>query len=437
MKLRALQLLLLATFSTSAAMGQIDCTPGTVASKKLVCGFPFSTGALQNANILGLSSGNANSALQTATAINIGIATQVSQLPLASASAGTIVVYKAGVPTTINNLGPILVDRAQVIGKGKVFVGFTASQYVFTNIDGVSLSNLPFAFSQTTYSGTNSSTPTSTTFTSSLTNLSFRLNQFVGVATVGLSNRVDFSVIVPIERVSLAAFTPSTTSYVEPTGSSVAAGPVSGSSISASGSASGVGDISFNAKGELWSGEHATVSGGLTVRTPTGDDLNFLGSGAWGINLYAVYSYLAKVSPHAKVAYQWNTSTELNNPTQKFGQNQSLPGGMQYDAGADWGVSRHITIAGDILGTQFLNTPTYTTTTTSLEVASSPTATPTSTKITSSNVVNSSYTVSNVSTGIKINPFRELVLSANVLFQITDNGLRARPTPLVGISYKF
>lgn len=426
MKRHIFQLLLLAAISTYAAMGQatnpqINCSSGS-ASTKLVCQFPFSTG--------GLAAGT--SATETATAINTGIATQVSQLPLASASAGTVEVYKGGVYETFNNLGPILTDRAQVVGKGKVFIGFTASQYVFTDIDGISLSKLPFAYSQTAYYP-HTTNPISTTYTSEITDLAFKMDQFVGVATVGLSKRIDVTVIVPVERVSIGAASNQSFSYIQNTGSSVAAGPYPNPPIYTYGIASGLGDIAFNGKGVLQSGERATVSAGFTVRTPTGDDRNLLGSGSWGFNPYVVYSYLAKVSPHAKFGYQWNTKTELNNPTDTLGQNKSLPGGMDYDIGADWALARHLTVAGDLLGNQYLNTPVYLRTTVNVTTSTSTTPVP----LPSSTIGNSSYTINNLSTGLKINAFKELVLSCNVLFQLNNNGLRSRPTPLIGISYKF
>ena len=422
MKRPTFQLLLLAALSTSAAMGQttpqINCSTGSTA-RKLVCEFPFSTG--------GLAAGT--TATETATAINTGIATQVSQLPLASASAGTVEVFKGGVYETFNNLGPILTDRAQVVGKGKVFIGFTGSQYVFTNIDGISLGNLPFAYTQVGYSP--SGNPISTQYTSETTSLAFRMDQFVGVATVGLSKRIDVTVIVPVERVSLGATSSNSVSYIQNAGSPTAVGPISNPSIYTAGSASGVGDITFNGKTVLQSGERATFSAGFTVRTPTGDDRNLLGSGSWGFDPYVIYSYLARVSPHAKFGYQWNTKSELNNPTDTLGENRSLPGGMNYDIGADWAAARRLTLAGDLLGNQYLNTPVYL-----RSQASVPTTTGTI-QLPSSTIGNSSYTINDLSAGLKINAFQELVLSGNVLFQLNNNGLRSRPTPLVGISYKF
>lgn len=428
MKQRTLQLLLLAALSSLAAKGQINCISGT-ASQKLICQFPFATGVFTNASALGGTQG-IQSAVQAAGVFNSAIGTQVSQLPLASASAGTIVVYTAGVPETFDNLGPILTDRAQTVGKHRFFLGFTASQFVFTDIDGISLGSLPFAYYATAYQhGTN--IVQSNTYTTESTKLSFKINQFIGVATYGLSSRVDMSVIVPIERVSLGATTFNSRSYILDANNNLIFGPYTNPSTYSPGTASGVGDITFNAKGELWSGERGTVSAGINVRTPTGDDQNYLGSGAWGFSPYLVYSYLAKVSPHAKIGYQWNTTTELNNPTDTAGGNLALPGGLQYDLGADWAILRHITVAGDLLGNQYLNAPRLVNTAIPLPTNPSTVSLPTIIAGTSS------YSIANLSTGLKWNPYRNLVFSGNVLFQLNNNGLRSRPTPLVGISYMF
>lgn len=430
MKRYTLQLLLFVSLSSVGAMGQLNCASGA-AAQKLVCEFPFATGLFRNDSALGVGNGTSGATLnaqQLASSINIGIATQVSQLPLASASAGTVEVYKAGVPETFNNLGPILTDRAQTVGRHRFFLGFTASQFVFTDIDGTSLNNLPFSYAATALNPSTGAV-LSTTYTTESTKLQFKIDQFIAVGTFGLTNRIDMSVVVPTEYVSLGATTYNSQSYIVNANNVLVFGPYSNPQTYTSGTASGLGDITVNGKGELWSGEHATVSAAMNVRIPSGDDLNYLGSGAWGVNPYIVYSYLGKVSPHAKFGYQWNTSTELNNPTFTSGGDLSLPGGMQYDFGADWAVAKRFTVAGDVLGNQFLNTPRLISTKTTITGLPAPLAT--------SIAGNSTYSLNNASAGFKLNPFRDLVLSANVLFQINDNGLRSRPTPLVGLSYKF
>jgi hypothetical protein len=434
MKRRTVEILLLTMLCSSAAMGQINCLSGS-ATQKLVCEFPLSVQVFKNYTALGAGTNlTGESAYQVAEAINVGIATQVSQLPLSSASAGAVVVYHAGVPETFNNLGPILTDRAQTVGKHRLYIGFTASQFVFTDVDAFALKSLPFAFEATAYEpGSNQQVVVSNTVTSEQVNLSFKINQFIAVGTYGLTKRADMSVIVPIEYVSLGATTNNSNSYILNASNQQVLPPYTNPNSYASGTASGVGDITINGKGVIWEGERATVSAGLDLRTPTGDDRNLLGSGAWGFTPYLVYSYLAKISPHAKFGYEWNTATELNNTSGTAGGNKSLPGGMEYDLGADWAMSRKVTVAGDILGSQFLNTPhlsegqSYNFTNNQGQSQTIQTLSPGT----------ASYTINNASVGLKFNPARNLVLSANGLFQLNNTGLRSRPTPLIGISYKF
>lgn len=432
MRLRTLHLLVIAALSSSGALAQINCITGP-ASTKLVCAFPYAAGLLSNETALGGQAGieAANQqASAVATTFNAAIAAQVSQLPIASASAGTVVVYHSGIPETFNNLGPILTDRAQTVGKHRFFLGTTASQFVFTDIDGISLSKLPFSFVQTAYVP-NTTTVSSYTYTSEDTNLRFKIDQFVAVGTYGFTNRLDISVIVPVEYVSIGATTYNTTGYILDANNTLVFGPYSSPDTHTPGSASGIGDISFNGKGELWKGERGTVSAGMNFRVPTGDDQNYLGSGAWGYNPYLIYSYLGKVAPHAKIGYQWNSASELNNPTGKAGGNLAMPGGFNYDVGADWAMMRRITVAGDLLGNQYVNSPRYVVSQVALP------DTPSTASLTTISPATQTYTINNVSAGLKWNPFLNVVLSGNVLFQINNNGLRSRPTPLLGISYKF
>jgi hypothetical protein len=431
MRRRALQLLLLTAFASSAALGQINC----INNAHLVCEFPFASGSLSNSS----GAASTGSALNIATGLNLAVASQLTQLPLATASAGTVLVYKNGVPETFSNLGPILVERAQTIGKHRIFLGATASQYVFTDIDGQPLRNLPFSYSSTALSG---STPVSTTYTQEHVQGSLVVDQFVAVATVGVTRKFDLSAIAPVTRVSAGANVPSSTDYVvSSSGSSFSStGPTS----TAKGVASGIGDVEIGSKYELYAGEHSTVSSGFILRLPTGSAENFLGSGAWGFNPYLAFSYLWKVAPHVKIGYQWNTASELNNPTytnpiysySSSGAativnqpNKPIPGGVQYDVGGDWAMSKHFTAAIDLLGYQYLNSQQL--------INQTIVVSPAVPRLLSTTSQNSSYSINDLSTGLKWNPGRSLVFSANVLTQLINTGLRSRPTPLLGIAYKF
>ncbi|MGA7314403.1 MAG: transporter [Silvibacterium sp.] len=437
MKKRTLQLLLLSCISSMGAMGQIDCSTST----KLVCQIPFSTGVLNRA---GSSVTGANS---VAAGFNSAIATQVSQLPLASSSSGTVVLISNGVPQTYNNLGPILTDRASTVGKHHLFLSFTASQFVFTDIDGIPLGNVPFSYSAV---GCPSSVPPSqctvTTPGSSTVSIKedldihFKINQYVAIATYGVMDKLDVSMVLPIERVSIGTSSFDTQEFIVDNTSNVGQGPFPGQPISSRGIASGIGDILFAAKYIVKSEERGTFSVGLNMRTPTGDARNYLGSGAWGTNPYAVFSYVSRVSPHVRLGYQWNSETELNPNLVRPGSNLALPGGLQYDVGADWAWTKKLTVAGDLMGNQYLNAPRLTPSSTTLTYENTLAAQPpptTTVHLGTVTSISSSYWINDISTGVKWNPYRELILTGNVLFQLNNVGMRSRPTPLVGISYKF
>ena len=82
--------------------------------------------------------------------------------------------------------------------------------------------------------------------------------------------------------------------------------------------------------------------------------------GPYGFDPYAVFSYQhGRFSPHARLGYQFNTTTELLPPLSGSGGNGSLPGGFQYDAGVDFVLFRKVptTVAGDMLGYYVVNSP--------------------------------------------------------------------------------
>jgi hypothetical protein len=429
---RILQLLLLSTVSITAVVGQIDCSASSPSAQKLVCQIPFSTGVFSNNG----SANSASAALRAVTAFNTAFATQVTQLPLTSASAGTVLLYKAGVPETFENLGPILTDRAQTVGKYKLYIGSAATQFVFTDINGIPLNKVPFTY-EATATNPNTGAILSNTFTTEDTNIHFTVDLLINVATFGLTNKIDLSVIVPYERVSIGAGSYDSQAYILNADNNVVFGPYAVSSTFTPGNAHGIGDVDVNGKAQIWRGERAAVAAALNVRMPTGDDQNYLGSGAWGFNPYLVYSYLSKVSPHVKVGYQWNTATELNNPTLIAGGNQALPGGVMYDVGADWAAFSRVTLAGDMLGSQYVNSIKLTSTTTPLPTPETNPPTPPSVELPTIATQTGTYSINDLSTGLKWSPYRTLILTGNVLFQLNNDGLRSRPTPLVGISCTF
>lgn len=411
---RILGLLLVPYILVTCVSAQINCATST----KLVCQIPFATGAA--------SPGATEAATAAANAFNGPIAAQLSQLPLPNAATGIIAIYNPAVKgfEPLETLGPIMTDRAQTIGAHRLFLGFSFQQFNFNSIDGFNLTKIPFAY-QAQSQNDNSQ------YVSQLEHISFKYNQYVGIATFGLNTSTDVTLVVPFERVSVGVGTTGSQYFVGPNGQPLGQLPNVVGYVP--GTASGFGDTLAGIKHDFFANREQSrwhLAGGLLVRIPSGDAQNYLGSGAWGLNPYASVSYYQRViSPHARFGYQWNSHTILL--AQSDGNELILPGGLQYDFGADVSViPRKFTIAADFLGNQYLNSPTFYYQ--SFPIPSyQPQGVPNlATKLTS-------YTVSNFSIGVKWNPWKSLLLYGNVLVQLNDAGMKSSPVPLAGISYTF
>jgi hypothetical protein len=203
----------------------------------------------------------------------------------------------------------------------------------------------------------------------------------------------------------------------------------------------------------VYNGERLAVAAGVDVRVPTGDDLNFLGSGATGVKPFGVVSYKARISPHAEVGYEWNGDSTLagtNIVPAATGVTPAntgkLPNRFVYIVGADVRVVKRLTAAFDIYGQRLFNSPqlvpqtytglgncagptdptgatcgTYTPGTTHPDIAQRTT----------------DYNITEASLGLKYRLIGRLVATGNVLLKLDDGGLRSKAIPLVGLSYNF
>lgn len=364
---------------------------------------------------------------------NTTIAQVLGQLPLAAPVSGFVLGFdkRLGIPVEESqNLGSILTERGNTVGKHKVFLGFTFQRFVFQTVDGNKLNSLPSAYFIQTVPGTNTNE-----YGVSTNNLSTNLSQYTGIIAVGLTDRVDFSLTVPYERVSLAAGNSNVQqAFVQSGGATTLSGIQAGQHIP--GSAHGIGDILLNTKAGLLDAEKSKLAAGLEIRLPTGDELNLLGTGAYGFKPYVVYSRVGRVTPHVNFGYQWNGFSDLNRNV-NGGGNLRLPDSLDYSAGVDIGVVRKLTVIGDFVGQHFFNAPRVTPAVpaSSANIPGLPSVFANSQTV---GVATGSINVDNLAVGLKVNPVRRLIVSANVLIRLDDGGLRpARFVPLAGISYRF
>ena len=228
-----------------------------------------------------------------------------------------------------------------------------------------------------------------------------------------------------------------------------------GDGSKASNTATGIGDVVARVKWNAWHGERAGIAAGIDLRFPTGDAVNYLGSGSFGAKPFAIVSYRARISPHALVGFEWNTDSIAAGDLAS-GAKANVPNDFVYSAGADAWITKWLTGSFDIIGQHVLSTEqvigNQTFGTQKLSVipqqflanCGACTANPSPNTIARNNLslsaTASSYNVTNASMGVKIRPLgklSKLVVTANVLVRLDEGGLSYKPVPLVGVGYTF
>jgi Putative MetA-pathway of phenol degradation len=360
-------------------------------------------------------------------AFSTPLGTELSQLPTA-VPAGVFFTFDQGVYKPSNDLGAVFSERAETIGKHRVFVGFTYQRFNFSSIDGNSLGNLPIIL---TAPVTTNGAP-DVVYTVTTSRIDLKSNQYTLLGTLGLTGRLDVSVSIPIQRISMSAAV-NGTEYEQLHGATASFFEY------VPGSSSGIGDVILGVKGIVWQTKDSRfrVALGTDVRIPSGDELNFLGSGTIGIKPYVAASRRGKISPHGNLGYQWNGDSILNANSQL--QKQRLPTDFFYMVGMDANLSKHVTLVADLFGKVYFNAPRL----------SNPVPFPVGhDSVVPLTVIPYTDTLveNSLGLGIKSQVFANfkksqrlanLVVTGNVLLKLNNGGLRSTAVPLVGLSYSF
>jgi hypothetical protein len=359
---------------------------------------------------------------------------QIVSVPLPSPASGYTYQFDASLGVfqrTTQSFGPILAERADTIGARRVAVGFAFQRFTFDTVEGLDLRTVPAVFTHDNAAlrGGREDVVTTTNTIEATT------SQSTTFFTVGINDHFDISIALPIVTNSLRVVSDATIHRLGTTNELThffrqSDGEVGSRRLfTAVGNASGLGDIVVRMKHSVRKQASHGLAVGLDVRVPTGDEMNLLGSGAAGLRPFGIWSGTFQlVSPHANIGYRWNGSSVLaGNPAR--GEAADFPDQWGYAVGADVSVNPRVTLAFDIVGAHLMKAGRLRSETFhALDGVS-----------TFPNIAftRGSLHGLNAATGLKVNLFGRLLVDANVMFKLNNNGLRDKVTPLIGFEYAF
>ena len=323
--------------------------------------------------------------------LNDIISAQIGAIPFASSGAGFAFRYDEDLGTFVQiakSFGPIYAERAETIGKGRFnanlsFTAFKYDEFLGDDLDRFMVATL---HDSDTIPPVDEHTSFELDTVVINLNLDINVNALVFAGTYGLTDRLDVGFLVPLADIDLrvgaqAEVVKSPDNMIPVDVHTFEGGPESPND-SASGTATGIGDIVLRAKYHWLQSETNNVAAAVQVKTATGDDEDFLGTGESTVRPLLIYSRsFGSFTPHVNLGYEFNLDDSDENS-------------LEYAAGFDFGAESY-TLALSILGSREMSGDGIADT-----------------------IVNGAF-------GVKWNPFGNYILTANVLMPLNDDGLRS------------
>src|SRR5438309_1436303 len=264
--------------------------------------------------------------------IGTAISQNVANLPVSATSGGSTFRFEGGVPVaTSGSPGAVFGERAQTLGRGRVFIGANINRLHFESLRGVSLDGVQMTFTHENVTGPQcdsivgaSCTPYGVpTHENDVIALRLALDLDMTVTSFfvsfGLLDKVDIGVVVPIVSASLRG---TSDAQIIPFGGTTAqhffggtpANPQLSTSRFVAGSATGIGDIAVRAKVTVTQSDRSTFALLGDVRFPTVSEADLLGSGHVAVRGLSVLSArFGAFSPHTNIGYLFQSGALQNN----------------------------------------------------------------------------------------------------------------------------
>jgi hypothetical protein len=408
--------------------------------------------------------------LQTPEQFNQQIVTLLATFPFGSSSGGFTYTYDPSLGTfsrTSESFGPQFAERALSIGRERGSFGVAYQRSTYDTFEGKNLRQreINFYIQHTDCCGKSQNgvqvgdgTLLNPAFEGDLIEATLALDlttdTVVFSAAYGVTDRLDLGVAVPLVRIemdaSIRARIQRLATAANPTIHVFEGENPDEHTFATTGRATGLGDIMVRAKYNVLRRRGGGLAGAIDVRTPTGDESNLLGTGALQAKLYAIASIgLGKLSPHLNAGYTRSTRGAL--------PDVSLHNEWNYTAGFDLAVSPRLTLIADVLGRSILDQGRLRETDTIFDYVQTGTGTtgggggggggggsggttarpPEHAIRREFHIQPGNLNLAIGNTGVRFNPMRKMLVSANLLFALTEAGLRDRVTPVISVDYAF
>lgn len=352
------------------------------------------------------------------------ITSSIASIPFAAAAGGVSFSFTGGTPVaTAISPGPIFGERAQTLGKGRLFVGATLNGITYSKLRGVPLNALDFKFPHQNVGNAALGDPIwENDYIEVTTHLNLSLLVTSFVASYGLTDRLDVGLALPVVHASLSGSSHAVIVQAEsnsPHFFGTDANPSTTADTSASGSIFGLGDLAARVKFRAYDRGSETVALVGELRLPTGNKADFLGAGATSFRALAIVSMRhGNFTPHLNAGVFLTGAADLNN---------RLLGTL----GFDQLLSPKLTLAADLVTSFEMGTPKLTVPPPVVYTA------PTVHTLIPTNIPDMKDNVIDASLGGKLTLPHDYHLVANVLVPLAKGGMEPTVMWTLGIERAF
>ena len=382
-------------------------------------------------------------------ALNNLITDNISSFPLSSTSVGIAFDFSTGRPVSIvESLGPIFAETGKTLGKGKLNFGMNYSALNLQRFRGIRTEDIRFTFAHQDVGPPGlGSIPTESDIMDVYLDLNVNANIFAFYATTGLTKNLDLNIALPVinigiegvARAEIHSFTHTRTGRADHHFSDLGQEdqPDLDYENPYSEGAFGIGDMAVRLKYSMVRGKGVDVAALLDVRLPTGNEEDFLGTGASSVRLFGIISKkMGDFTPHVNVGYDYRRGD--------FQRDE-----FEFITGFDQKLLKGLTVAFDILGELNLNDANKL----SFEYSSEPIEITDQVEYTNdqgetvvgllprtidqTNIPGNTDNLFNAAFGLKFAPNENVILLGNMLLPLNDGGLRAKAAYTLGFAVSY